>query len=67
VAAANSLSVLYHDGSSFIDSGMMERLGLGDKGSNEGSLDTSVGGFKGPAGESRVEGWSDGSELVGGE
>jgi hypothetical protein len=43
VAAANSLSVWYHEGSSWSDSGMIERAGLGDNVSDEGSLDMGPG------------------------
>jgi hypothetical protein len=67
VAAASSLSVLYHDGSSLIDSGMIERLELGDKVSDEGSLDMELGECKGSVGWSCVVEWSGGRELVGGE
>lgn len=51
LAAANSTSVWYHEGSFLSDSGMIERLRLGDKVSVEGSLEMVLGDCKGSARE----------------
>ena len=64
VAAASSLSVLYHDGNSLIVSGMIERLELGDKVSDEGSLDMMVVELESSARVSWVGGWSGGRGLT---
>ena len=60
VATANSVSVWYHDGSSLSDSGMMERLGLDDRASDEGSLEMGPGRCKVSNRGSFVDGWSEG-------
>lgn len=56
MAAANSVSAWYHEGSSLSDSGMIERAVFGDKGSDEGSLDRVPGDCKGSVGESWMGG-----------